>query len=184
MQGWSVSVTVQEMRWEGVDAAAFCAALHPSLYGALLLYCGSRELAEDLTQETLLRVWRHWSRVSTMSRPDRWALRVAFNLAKSGFRRVRIARRVAALSDPAHAAAAAEADATDAIAVRAAVATLPSRQRAAVVLRYFNDLSVADTAEILGCAEGTVKALTSQAVANLRRSIGADTNDDLEIEHA
>jgi RNA polymerase sigma factor (sigma-70 family) len=68
--------------------------------------------------------------------------------------------------------------------VRAAVATLPSRQRAAVVLRYFNDLSVADTAEILGCAEGTVKALTSQAVANLRRSIGAETNDDLEIEHA
>jgi RNA polymerase sigma-70 factor, ECF subfamily len=170
------------MRWEGTDAATFCEALHPSLYGALLLYCGSREVAEDLTQETLLRVWRHWATVSAMSRPDRWALRVAFNLAKSGFRRVRIARRVAALADPTYADR--DSDPTDAIAVRAAVATLPARQRAAVVLRYFNDLSVADTAEILGCAEGTVKALTSQAVANLRRSISADTHDDLEIEHA
>jgi RNA polymerase sigma-70 factor (ECF subfamily) len=115
------------MRWEGADAAAFCEALHPSLYGALLLYCGSREVAEDLTQETLLRVWRHWTTVSAMSRPDRWALRVAFNLAKSGFRRVRIARRVAALADPAHAAPDRGSDPTDAIAVRAAVATLPAR---------------------------------------------------------
>ncbi|HEY5011813.1 MAG TPA: sigma factor, partial [Acidimicrobiia bacterium] len=71
----------------------------PSLFGALLLYCGSREVAEDLTQETLLRVWRHWASVSAMDRPDRWALRVAFNLAKSGFRRLRVARRVAALAD-------------------------------------------------------------------------------------
>ncbi len=178
-----VSVSVQDMRWDGGDAAEFCEALHPSLYGSLLLYCGSREVAEDLTQETLLRVWRHWPKVSVMSRPDRWAFRVAFNLAKSGFRRLRIARRVAELSDPAHTPPDAASDPTDAIAVRAAVATLPPRQRAAVVLRYFNDLSVADTAEILGCAEGTVKALTSQAVANLRRAIGSDTNDDLEIEH-
>jgi DNA-directed RNA polymerase specialized sigma24 family protein len=91
---------VHELRWEGGDAAAFCELLHPSLYGALLLYCGSREVAEDLTQETLLRVWRHWSTVSTMSRPDRWALRVAFNLARSGFRRLRIARSVAELTSP------------------------------------------------------------------------------------
>jgi RNA polymerase sigma factor (sigma-70 family) len=141
------------MRWDARDAAGFCEALHPSLYGSLLLYCGSREVAEDLTQETLLRVWRHWSTVSVMSRPDRWALRVAFNLAKSGFRRLRIARRVAEHSDPGRLAFGAASDPTDAIAVRCAVATLPPRQRAAVVLRYFNDLSVADTAEILGCAQ-------------------------------
>jgi DNA-directed RNA polymerase specialized sigma24 family protein len=62
-----------------VDA---CRGLQPAVYGALLLYCGERELAEDLTQETLARVWEHWSSVSTMEYPDRWALRVAFNLAK------------------------------------------------------------------------------------------------------
>jgi RNA polymerase sigma factor (sigma-70 family) len=163
------------------DAAAFCEALHPSLYGALLLYCGSREVAEDLTQETLLRVWRQWGAVRAMDRPDRWALRVAFNLAKSGFRRLRIARRVAALSDE---GVATDEDPTDAITVRSAVASLPPRQRAAVVLRYFNDLSVADAAEILGCADGTVKALTSQALANLRSRLDADVPDVQETMHA
>jgi len=163
------------------DAAAFCQALHPSIYGALLLYCGSRELAEDLTQETLLRVWRKWAAVSAMDRPDRWALRVAFNLAKSGFRRLRVTRRIAALADG---TVADNADPTDAIAVRSAVAALPPRQRAAVVLRYFNDLSVADTAEILGCADGTVKALTSQALTALRTRFAADVPDTQEITHA
>jgi RNA polymerase sigma factor (sigma-70 family) len=143
--------------------------LHPSIYGALVLYCGSPELAEDLTHETLLRVWREWSSVSMMEHPDRWALRVAFNLAKSRFRRLRIARRAAAA---AQGQTPTDRDPTDAIAVRAAVATLPPRQRATVVLRYFNDLSVSDTAVILGCVEGTVKALTSQAVANLRLRFG------------
>jgi len=174
--------------WERDDAAAFCEQVHPSLYGALVLYCGSRELAEDLTQETLLRVWRDWASVSAMDRPDRWALRVAFNLAKSGFRRLRVARRVTALvGRDANPTAASDTDPTDAIAVRAAVAQLPPRQRAAVVLRYFNDLSVADTAEVLACAEGTVKALTSQAVANLRARLAADidlTTPDPELDHA
>jgi RNA polymerase sigma-70 factor (sigma-E family) len=159
------------------DAAAFCQALHPSIYGALLLYCGNREVAEDLTQETLLRVWRKWAAVSAMDRPDRWALRVAFNLAKTGFRRLRVARRVAALCDGAPAS---DSDPTDAITVRSAVAALPPRQRAAVVLRYFNDLSVADTAEILGCADGTVKALTSQALATLRSRLDTDVPDAQE----
>lgn len=170
--------------WERDDATAFCEKLHPSLFGALLLYCGSREVAEDLTQETLLRVWRQWASVSAMDRPDRWALRVAFNLAKSGFRRLRVARRVAALADPARDGVSHDTDPTDAIAVRSAVATLPPRQRATIVLRYFNDLSVADTAEVLGCAEGTVKALTSQAVDNLRRRLGTDLHDEREDTHA
>jgi RNA polymerase sigma-70 factor (ECF subfamily) len=166
------------------DVAAFCAAQHRALYGALFLYCGSRETAEDLTQETLLRVWRDWASVSTMERPDRWALRVAFNLAKSGFRRLRVARRIAELADTSPAP---DHDPTDALAVRAAVATLPPRQRAAIVLRYFNDCSVADAATVLGCAEGTVKALTSQAVANLRARLASDidlTAPDPELDHA
>jgi hypothetical protein len=52
------------------------------------------------------------------------------------------------------------------------------------LLRYFNDLSVADTAEVLGCAEGTVKALTNQAVANLRRRLGTEIPDEQENNDA
>ena len=155
------------------EAASLCKRLQPALFGAFALYCGSTEVAEDLTQETLLRVWKHWESVSEMDRPDRWALRVAFNLAKSRWRRRRIERTfgVASRSDER-----APADAIDLIFVREAVASLPPRQRAAVVVRYFNDLSVADAAMVLGCAEGTVKALTHQAVASLRVKLG----DDLE----
>jgi len=148
-----------------------CSRLQPAVYGALLLYCGSRETAEELTQETLARVWEHWSEVATMEQPDRWALRVAFNLAKSAFRRRRVARSAHRLG--AGAPTIVESDSASGIVLRAAIATLPPRQRAAVILRFFNDLSVADTALALDCAPGTVKALTSQAIAGLRARLGA-----------
>jgi RNA polymerase sigma factor (sigma-70 family) len=70
-------------------------------------------------------------------------------------------------------------DAAAVLAVRAAVARLPSRQRIAVVLRYFADLPVRDVAELMRIAEGTVKALTAQAIANLR--VELDTTDPLEV---
>jgi len=148
-----------------------CSRLQPAVYGALLLYCGSRETAEELTQETLARVWEHWSEVATMEQPDRWALRVAFNLAKSAFRRRRVARSAHRLV--AGVPTIVESDPASGIVLRAAIATLPPRQRAAVILRFFNDLSVADTALALDCAPGTVKALTSQAIAGLRARLGA-----------
>jgi len=148
-----------------------CSRLQPAVYGALLLYCGSRDTAEELTQETLARVWEHWAEVTTMEHPDQWALRVAFNLAKSTFRRRRVERssqhlvsEVSTITDP---------DPSSGLVLRAAIATLPPRQRAAVVLRFFTDLSVSDTARALDCAPGTVKALTSQAIAGLRTRLGA-----------
>jgi RNA polymerase sigma factor (sigma-70 family) len=165
---------------EQEEAAALCRRLQPAVFGALALYCGSADLAEELTQETLLRIWRHWESVSEMDRPDRWALRVAFNLAKSGWRRRRIERAAGAAGVFVPAV---EADATDGIIVRAAVAKLPPRQRAAVVVRYFNDLPVADAAVGLGCAPGTVKALTHQAVANLRVMLGDDVGIVTEDDH-
>src|SRR5436190_517021 len=146
----------------------------------MALYSGDTEVAEDLTQETLLRVWKHWRSVSEMEHPDQWALRVAFNLAKSRGRRRRIERAVAAARSPNEVL---RADPTDAIAVRAAVAALPPRQRAAVVVRFFNDLSVADAAIVLGCAEGTVRALTHQALVNLRGVLQVDADLMVEDEH-
>jgi RNA polymerase sigma-70 factor (sigma-E family) len=149
-------------------AVEFCRRLQPRLLGALALHCGDADLAEELTQETLARVWDRWPRVTAMAAPERYAFRVGFNLANSTFRRRAAERRarmraVAAADPPGDAL-----DRTDAIAVRAAVAGLPPRQRAAVVLRYFADLSVAETAAAMGCAQGTIKALTSQGLGTLR----------------
>lgn len=145
---------------------AFCRSVHPRLAGSLTLHCGDRGVAEEVAQEALARAWERWAAVSAMDSPERWVYRVAFNLATSRGRRRSAERR--ARQRLAARPAVGVPDRDDALAVRAAVASLPPRQRAAVVLRYFADLPVADVAEVLGCAEGTVKSLTSHAIAALR----------------
>lgn len=154
---------------DGADA--FCAELRPRLVGSLSLHCGDAAVAEELAQETLTRVWERWDRVRKLDSPEGWAYRVAMNLASSWFRRKGAERR-------AHHRLRAEArtqpstgpriDRADAIAVRQAVKNLPRRRRTALVLRYHLDLSVEETAEVMDCKPGTVKALCSQAVAKLQ----------------
>lgn len=161
------------------DVGAWCERLYPRLVGALGLHCRDQWVAEELAQETLARAWQHWADVRAMESPEAWAFRVAFNLAASRFRRLAAERRARArlgADEPAP-----PADLADVQAVRAAVAELPSRQRAALVLRYFADLSIADTAEILGCAPGTVKSLCSHALDHLRQHFAVDLDDDVDL---
>lgn len=147
------------------DFENFCALTRPRLVGALALHCGDRGVAEEIAQETLLRTWQRWDEVSTAA-PRAWAYRVAFNLANSWHRRrmveFRARRRNRSL-------ASAEPDHAQAIAVRAAVAHLPPRRRTALLLRYYLDLSVNETAGVMQCSPGTVKALCAQAAASLQR---------------
>ena len=163
-----------------MDPAELCAAIGPRLVGSLTLFCGDRALAEELAQEALARAYERWPRVSTMESPAAWTYRVAFNLARSAARRRaaerRASRRLATeLQLPLP-------DAAAAIAVREAVLALPPRQRAAIVARYFGQLSVAESAAALGCAEGTVRALTAQAVAALRRSGLIDVDEEVTTD--
>jgi RNA polymerase sigma-70 factor (ECF subfamily) len=152
------------------DFANLCRTLQPRLVGVLALRCGDRALAEDLAQEALARAWRDWPTVSTRRPVEPWVYATAFNLLRSWGRRLGVARRRA----PALRVVAVEPDTASAVAVRAAVAALPHRQREAIALRYYADLSVADAAEAMRCAQGTVRALTAQAVASLRASLGQD----------
>lgn len=165
------------------DLVAFCRRLHPTLVRGLALHLRDRGLAEDVAQETLVRVWERWATVRLATSRDAWAWRVALNLATSRHRRRAAEGRAYARVGPApdHDRATAADDAVDRLAVRDAVAALPDRQRAALVLRYFADLSVDDTAAVLDCAPGTVKSLTSKAVDGLRRRLG----DAVEVlDHA
>lgn len=167
--------------WRGSDGSEgvsegpgeFCGRVRPWLVGALSLYCGSGDVAEELAQETLARVWARWGEVGEMASPEGWAYRVGINLANSLFRRRaaerRARQRLARQQPPLQVDTP---DRSEAIVVRKLVASLPARQRTALVLRYYADLSVADTAAVMECAEGTVKALTSQAIASLRTSSG------------
>jgi RNA polymerase sigma-70 factor (ECF subfamily) len=147
--------------------AEFCRVEWPRLVGSLFLSTGDRALAEDLAQETLARAFANWRRVSKLEAPGGWAHRVSLNLLRSHARHLRVAteahpRLVTPVPPPV--------DPGDAVAVRAELLRLPERQRIAVVMRYFADLSVRETAAAMRCPEGTVKTLTYEAIAALRRT--------------
>jgi RNA polymerase sigma factor (sigma-70 family) len=162
------------------ELVAFCEALHPRLVGTLVVHTGDREVARECAQEALVRVCERWPEVSAMASPAGWTYRVAFNLTSSRGRRRAIERRaLARLAGRRTDLVAAPEQPLDAEPIRAAVAALPPRQRQAVVLRYFADLSVEDTAAAMGCATGTVKSLTAQAVAALRRALAAVEGEDV-----
>lgn len=146
---------------------AFCAREYPRLRGALALYCGDVGVAEELAQEALSRACDRWSHVSTLAAPGAWVHRVALNLAKSGFRRRQAERRAQERLGPPPDELAAP-DVAGAVAVRGAVAALPPRQRAVIALRFYLDLSVAETADLLALSPDAVRQHTARAVAALR----------------
>jgi RNA polymerase sigma-70 factor, ECF subfamily len=156
--------------------ASVCEREHPVLVGALGLYLGDRTEAEDIAQEALVRLVQRWP-LDGVENPGAWVMRVAFNLATSSFRRRSSQRRaVDRLAQHRHPNE--PLDTAEVIAVRTAILDLPERQRHAVVLRYFADLSVRETADQLGCPEGTVKTLVHQAIKALRHAGLEVTADD------
>lgn len=157
---------------ESGDIEQFYVSMRPRLVGFLGMYCGDAAVGEELAQEALARVWARWPKVRRLDSPQAWAYRVGLNLATSLLRRrvvaVRAHRRLTAEAS----VSPSEIDHALHLDVRRAVATLPRRQRAAVMLRFFADLSVEETADAMSCAPGTVKALTHQALARLRETLG------------
>lgn len=146
-------------------------------------YLTARNLpeAEDLVQETLLRVARHWMRIRSLEHPVAYARRILINLAiDSAGKRQRSARELAEPEGEAWRAASADDQAerdfssVDAqVELIAALAMLPARQRAVIVLRYWEDLPEAEVAAILGCSTGTVKSTASRGLYRLRDLLNA-----------
>lgn len=133
---------------------------------SMRLVVGDPTRAEELAEEAFARAFRHWSRVSQLDRPVAWVYVVACNEARRAWRREQrsprwFGRDQRVVVDPT-AMVATELD------VRAALTQLGDRQRAAVVLRYFADLPLAEIAAVMGCATGTVKATLHQALDRLR----------------
>jgi RNA polymerase sigma factor (sigma-70 family) len=160
------------MRSPPQDLVLFCRNEHPRLVGALTLYTGDRALAEELAQEALVKACERWEQVSKLAAPGAWTHRVAMNAANSWFRRRAAERRALrrlegdadeAVSDP---------DAADAIVIRRAVADLPHRQGQALVLRFYVQLSVVETADWMRTTEAAVKSLTQRGLAALRNRFG------------
>ncbi len=143
----------------------FCCDQQPRLVALLSLYCGRGEVAHELSQEALARACRDWSKVRRHDEPAAWLTRVALNLANSYFRRRSAENRAMSRINT---TVTDEPSLADAIVLREALQRLPRRQRIVLVLRFLEDLSVKETADLLQLPEGTVKTLTYRGVRALR----------------
>ena len=163
--------------------ADVCRDLYPRLVGALGLVCGDGPTAEDLAQEALVRLWERWTTNRRPEHPMAWCYRVGVNLARSAARRRAVERKVLRRVEADPRADDGTEALTEALLVREAVLSLPIRQRQAVVARHYLGLSVRETALAIGCAPGTVTALTHQAITRLRGSkvlAGQGTHEEAE----
>jgi RNA polymerase sigma-70 factor (sigma-E family) len=169
---------------------AFVAGCGSRLLRLAVLLTGDRWHGEDLLQTALERTARHWSRLD--GSPEAYAHRVLANLATDRWRRLAArVREVGADHPHVHERAAmtgvGSGDPATGVALRQALMTalqeLPPRQRAVVVLRYFCDLSEAETAEALGIGVGGVKSAGSRGLARLRGSVDLDEHPGPAAAH-
>jgi len=136
------------------------------------LLTGDRELADDLVQDAFVRLARRFAHLRDPEAFPAYLQRTIVNLARSQFRRRRVERAFLRSQGLAFPDRTEGPDADNADRLAGALLLLPERQRAAVVLRFYADLSVDRTAELMGCRPGTVKALVFKALSNLREVIG------------
>jgi RNA polymerase sigma-70 factor (sigma-E family) len=136
---------------------------------ARLLSGGNRAEAEDLLQGAYERAYRRWGRISRRADPERYVRQILVNASVDRWRWLRRHPEIPLLVSHADPGAA---DTAAAVADRdlllRGLAALPPRQRAVLVLRYFEDLSEAQTAMMLGCSVGTVKSQAARGLARLR----------------
>lgn len=132
------------------------------------LLTGDHHAAEDLLQSALEKVASRWKRVSAMGSPDAYVRRVLYHEHVSIWRRTRLEISTDAPPDVLTGQDEGE-SAVRRIVLRRALSRLTPRQRAVVVLRFFEDLSVGEAAAALGCSEGTVKSQTAHALMRLRQ---------------
>nr|WP_051110419.1 SigE family RNA polymerase sigma factor [Longispora albida] len=139
----------------------------PALLRAAYLLTGDQHLAEDLVQSALARAHRSWKKLHAVGNAEAYTRKTMYHLQISWWRKRRVAESL-----PGEMPDRGRADDTDPaalkITVRQALLKLTDKQRAVLVLRYFEDHTEAETAELLGIALGTVKSQTAKALARLR----------------
>jgi RNA polymerase sigma-70 factor (sigma-E family) len=150
---------------DGLRFEDFVSREQAGLLRLAVLLAGDRGHAEDLVQTALLKTYRHWDRVVRGGDPTAYVRRVVVTTHTSWRRRLSTGEQVVdSLPDRADPTAPREDDEE----LRAALRSLPPRMRAAVVLRYYADLSEQQTAEALGCSASAVNTHTTRGLARLR----------------
>jgi RNA polymerase sigma-70 factor (sigma-E family) len=162
------------MAGRGHDFDQFVAASANRLLRSAFAMTGDRGAAEDIVQDVLERLYVAWPRVDD---PLAYARRALVNHTTNRWRHRRRHPETELTSRHDHVTVDVTRAADDRDALIRALATLPPRQRAVIVLRFLDDLTEADTARVLGCSVGTVKSQTSRALTRLRQVLGADVDD-------
>jgi RNA polymerase sigma-70 factor (sigma-E family) len=157
-----------------VDArlAEYVRGQWPALVRYATLLCGNPVEAEELVQSAVVRVALRWPFVRDKDDPNAYVKRAIVHANINQWRR----RSRETLTDALPDAGVADrtSDVADHDSVRRALAELPPRQRAVLVLRYLDDMSEQDAAAVLGCSVGTVKSTTHKALAKLRQTFSPD----------
>jgi RNA polymerase sigma-70 factor (sigma-E family) len=158
------------------DFTAWVRARQKSFARFAYLLTGDPYSAEDLVQAALAKTYAHWDRVRGVGAPEAYVRKIMVNEHTTWWRRAWRRRErtdselIRVLDPPAPPAE------THDVELWGHVRRLAPQQRAAVVLRYYEDLSEAQTAEILGCSVGTVKSHTSRALSSLRATMKEATS--------
>jgi RNA polymerase sigma-70 factor (sigma-E family) len=132
------------------------------------LLTGDAHHAEDLTQTALAKAYRSWRRVSGSDNPEAYVRRMLVTCNSDRFRKRRVKESLTDAPPERAGSDEAVARVDERGVLLGALAGLPPRQRAVVVMRYWEDLSEAEVAEVLGCSQGTVKSQASKGLAKLR----------------
>jgi RNA polymerase sigma-70 factor (sigma-E family) len=149
----------------------FVAVALPELWRTAYLLCGDWHRAEDAAQEALVRLYRRWSKVERREGLLPYARRALTRILIDESRRP-WRREVATRLPPDRPVSGTYATVDDRMLLMEALATLSPQRRACLVLRYYEQLSVREAAQALGCSEGSVKSQTSRGLDDLRRALG------------
>jgi RNA polymerase sigma-70 factor (sigma-E family) len=148
---------------------AFALSRRPALRRTAYLLCGDWHQADDLVQAALVKLYVAWPRIRSGEQPDAYMHRILVRCYLDERRRPWRRESSVEIVDDRGAVARPTDELLD---LRAALARLPRRQRATLLLRFWVDASVAQTADALGCSEGTVKSQTARALNTLRELLG------------
>lgn len=155
--------------WDGEFARYFDERAH-SLRATAFLLCGEWHQAEDIAQAALLKLYLAWPRLQRRDALDAYARKVVLRTFLSERRRPW--HRKEKVGEPPDVAAPGPPSTEHDLLVRQALAAVAPKQRAVLVLRFWDDLSVEATAAALGCSAGTVKSQTARGLATLRNRLG------------